>query len=318
MTDGNRVPMRMLGLVLAAALLVGALPAAAMASDGADAPPTNEPPPLSELPVGLAPPGYGVGQPACPSGNDRCVDVVTAEMARHLEARGCDHNAVFALLYLRTTEGIRDHIRAGHFLDRPLLNREATAFARYYLDAFSAWERGHTSRVPAAWRMAFEAAADRELHTFGNMFLGINAHVNRDLPFVLYRLGMVGDDAGYDARYEDHGRVNAVLTATRPVAFPQIGLTLDRTIFDPSLLPAMAPDLTDPLLVPTWRQHAWEQAERLAAAPDAAARAAVAADIEAHAAAVAEGIIAATRYDAVVRDGVSADLRDAYCAAQRG
>jgi hypothetical protein len=103
------------------------------------------------------------------------------------------------------------------------------------------------------------------------MFLGINAHVNRDLPFVLYRLGMVRDDAGYDDRYEDHQRVDAVLAATRPVAFPQIGLTLDPTIFDPSLLPAMAPDLTDPVVSPTWRQHAWEQAERLAAAPDAAA-----------------------------------------------
>jgi len=312
---------RRLSLALPVSLLLGLLSAAVLAATPphAETPPPNESGRIPDMAIGLLPPGYGVRQLACPTGADRCVDVVTREMTRHYKSFGCDHNAVFALLYLRTTEGIRNSIRAGYFLDRSLLNREATSFARFYLDPVYAWEQGRDTVVADAWRIAFEHAEDQALHAFGNMFLGINAHVNRDLPFVLYRLGMVRQDDGYAARYEDHMRVDDVLAMTRPIAFQGIALTLDNSIYIPGLLDHLAQDasfLNDPFLVPKWRQHAWEQAERLRDAPDAAARAAVAADIEAYAASVANEIVEATRYP-IEFDGrtLTAESRNAYCAS---
>lgn len=308
---------RRFAAALAAVAVGGLLPAGVGSQAIAQEPPPNEPAPITSLPYGLAPPGYGVEQPSCPTGADACVNVVTAEMTRLVEGLGCDHNAAFALLYLRTTEAIRDHIRKGHFLDRQLLNRETTLFARYYLDAFRSWKQGHDSRVPEAWRVAFDAAAAREVHTLGDVFLGINAHVNRDLPFMLYRLGMVRDDEALADHYADHNAVNAVLVAARATSFPSISAKLDDTIFASlyaPLPPALSPLTT---LVADWRESAWKQARRLADAPDDAAREAVAADIEKDAAEKAEAIREQTRYAIAPYVAFSSsEARAAYCAAR--
>src|SRR5918912_3882697 len=45
----------------------------------------------------------------CAAGRTRCVDAVIREMRRRFDplARACDHDAIFALTYLRTTEEYR-------------------------------------------------------------------------------------------------------------------------------------------------------------------------------------------------------------------
>lgn len=235
----------------------------------------------------------------CPTRADACVDRLLVAMEREEARLGCDHNAAFALLYRRTTEGIRDAIRAGEFSDRPFWNQVTTAFGRYYLDAFRAWRRGTRERAPLAWRIAFRAASRQRVSTLGDLFLGINAHVNRDLAFVYHRLG---------ARdHEDHLHVNTVLGRTRPVAYPEIAARLDPTVAsqrprDPAL------DLD----VFAWRELAWENARRLDAAPSRAARRAVAARIERHAVRMARRIRAAF----AVAPGEN-EARDAYCRAHR-
>lgn len=216
----------------------------------------------------------------CPRQKDACVDRLLADMERHGARLGCDHNAAFALLYRRTTEGIRDAIRAGEFGDRPFWNQVTTAFGRYYLDAFKEWRRGDRRSAPKAWRIAFRAARRQQVSTLGDLFLGINAHVNRDLAYVYHRLS---------ARdYDDHLHVNTVLARTTAIAYPEIIAELDPT------LAGQRPD--DPNLeldVLAWRERAWTNAARLAAAPDAAGRRAVAAEIERHSVALARRIKAA-------------------------
>ena len=149
-----------------------------------------------------------VSAPDCPRQRDACVDRLLADMQRNLDRIGCRHNAAFALLYLRTTERIRDAIRAGEFSDRPFWNQVTTAFGRYYLDALKAWRRGDRRHAPKAWRIAFRAARHERVSTLGDVFLGINAHVNRDLAFVYFRLGAKNRD--------DHLFVDTVLTRTLP------------------------------------------------------------------------------------------------------
>jgi len=221
-------------------------------------------------------------------------------MQRNLDRLGCDHNAAFALLYWRTTEGIRDAIRAGEFDDRPFWNQVTTAFGRYYLDAFSAWRHDDRRHAPKAWRIAFRAAKRERVSTLGDLFLGINAHVNRDLAFVYFRLGATNR--------HDHLFVDTVLTRTRPIAYPEI---IAR--FDPTLA-TQAPD--DPALsldVFAWRELAWNNAARLAAAPDAAARRSIAAGIERHSIAMARRIRAAFPATAAANRA-----RDAFCAQVTG
>ena len=235
----------------------------------------------------------------CPQQRDACVDRLVVEMKRGYQRLGCRHDAAFALLYLRTTEDIRTAIRAGEFSDRRLWNQLTTAFGRYYLDAFRAWRSGQVRRAPMAWRIAFRAAKSKRVSTLGDVFLGISAHVNRDLAFAYYRHGLEDHD--------DHLHVNAILAAVRPAALGEITARLD-----PDIAGELPSDPTLQLDVVAWRELAWTNAQRLAAAPDRAARREIAAGIDRHAVWMARRIKAAFR----ATDTANA-RRDTFCRAQR-
>lgn len=241
--------------------------------------------------TGLLPPLPTAYTPAdvqeCTDGDPRCVDATIAHMQVRYDplAASCDHNAVFALTYLRTTEEYRRvAAQPGFFQDVSYVNTEDAVFAAYYFHAYDSWRAGGGTEVPAAWRIAFDAAAGRRLAGAGNILLGMNAHVNRDLPFVLASLGLVSADGR--SRKPDHDKVNVMLNQ---VVDPLLREAADR--FDPSI-----DNIATPLglsytvlmqLLVTWRETAWRNAERLVNAPTAEARARVEREIETAAAVTA-------------------------------
>jgi Family of unknown function (DUF5995) len=247
---------------------------------------------------GPLPDGYRP-KPLCPQQRDRCLTRLLSRMERNYERLGCTHNSMFSLLYWRTTEGIRDANWSGEFSDRRFWNQLTYAFGVYYLDALRTWRRDKTTRTPKAWRIAFKAAREEEVSSAGDVWLGINAHVNRDLAFVYYQLGL--------DNYADHLHVNTVLARARLVVFPEIIATLDPTIAgQTSNDPALSLDVF------AWRDEAWDNAQRLEAAPNAKARGVIAAKIERKAVATANRIKAAFP--------VTADAnrtRNVFCASHR-
>ncbi|MCP9489200.1 MAG: DUF5995 family protein [Solirubrobacteraceae bacterium MAG38_C4-C5] len=280
-----------------------ALPAAAHAED----------PPLvnwSNLLPGLSS-GYEPSDANdCRAGRIQCVDAVIREMTRRFDrlAEDCDHDAIFALSYLRTTEEYRlAATTPGFFEDPGFVNHEDAVFARYYLDAYDAWERGDSAEVPPAWRTALRAADDRTVSATGNMLLGINAHIQNDLPFVLAEIGLVARDGS--SRKDDHDRVNEFLNKVSDDLIPEIARRFDPTV-DDSDLPTWIDDLAKFQAVPAWRETAWRNAERLVAADSAQERARVAREIEGYAASQALLIRSATAYGLFEDSGE----RDAFCA----
>jgi hypothetical protein len=250
----------------------------------------------------------------CTSGRTRCVDAVIREMQRRFDplAAACDHDSIFALTYLRTTEEYRRAIAdPAFFADTAFVNHEDAVFARYYFDAFDAWRAGSREAVPKAWAIAFRAAAEHAVTANGNLSLGINAHVQRDLPFVLAALGLVRPDGS--SRKPDHDRVNVILNRVSDDVYAEIATRFDPTIDDANL-PGTLDDAGVFQIIPTWREIAWRNAERLASADSSEARARVAAEIEAYAASQAEAIRAATAYGPLQ----SSAARDAYCSAHHG
>jgi Tfp pilus assembly PilM family ATPase len=65
-------------------------------------------------------------------------------------------------------------------------------------------------RRPRAWRLCFDAAISGRSLVLQDMLLGVNAHVNNDLPLALDRVSI---DPDRDARRRDHEAVNAVLAS---------------------------------------------------------------------------------------------------------
>jgi hypothetical protein len=246
----------------------------------------------------------------CAAGRTRCVDAVIREMRRRFDplASSCDHDSIFALAYLRTTEEYRRTIEDPTFFeDTAFVNHEDVVFARLYFDAFDAWHAGRREAIPPAWAIAFKAAADRAMPASGNLSLGINAHVQRDLPFALAAIGLVKPDGS--SRKPDHNRVNEFLNRVTDDLYAEIARRFDPTIDDGDL-PGTADDAALFQIIPTWREIAWRNAERLVSASSDAARAEVAASIEAYAASQADAIRRTTAYGPLRNSAA----RDAYCS----
>ena len=250
----------------------------------------------------------------CTAGRTHCVDAVIREMRRRFDplASSCDHDSIFALAYLRTTEEYRRTIEDPTFFeDTAFVNHEDAVFARYYFDAFDAWRAGRREAVPPAWAIAFKAAAEHAMPASGNLSLGINAHVQRDLPFALAGIGLVKPDGS--SRKPDHDRVNEFLNRVTDDLYAEIARRFDPTIDDADL-PGTGDDAALFQIIPTWREIAWRNAERLVSADSPEARAEVAASIEAYAASQAEAIRQALSYGPL-RDSAA---RDAYCSTHHG
>jgi len=251
----------------------------------------------------------------CTAGRVSCVEKTIRSMQKRFDplAAECVHAAVFGLAYLRTTQTyLETSTTPGFYADPAFVNHEDAAFAAMYFTAFDAWADGRRAYVPPAWRIALDAGADRQVSGTGDLFLGMNAHVNRDLPFVLAKIGLVAPDGS--SRKRDHDQVDVMLNkVVRPL------ITEEAARFDPTIETARTPygvghtGLMQALV--TWREAAWRQAEQLVMAPDGASRERVAQAIEDNAAAHARAIVAATGYTPPVS---STSSRDRYCADHAG
>ncbi len=249
----------------------------------------------------------------CVAGRIACVDATIRTMAGQYGrlAAACSHHAVFALAYLRTTEGYRRFSTTpGALADPSFVNHQDVAFARMYFDAREAWDRGDLARVAPAWRVAFDAADRKAVTGLGNLLLGMNAHVNRDLPFVLAAIGLTRPDGV--SRKGDHDSVNRMLNGVVAPLVDEAAATLDPQI--PAVSTPFGVGYTavmQPLLA--WRESAWRFAELLVAAPTPAARELVAQQIETYAASTARAIALATAY---LPPLATSGPRDRFCAAR--
>jgi uncharacterized protein DUF5995 len=238
---------------------------------------------------------------ACRDGEPQCVHFVIQEMERRYRklAKDCDHNAIFSLIYLRTTEKFRDTVNSTGYSDPSSIFRQDAIFADYYFRAYDAYHKGE-GPVPAAWRIAFDAAAQRNVISGGDGLLGINAHINRDLPFVLFEL----DQQGHPVSREDHTLVNNVLAQ----------VMVDAEVaarFDPTYDDNPNPNILQQIFF--WRDRAYDNYLRLRNAPTPEARAAVAAEIELIGSLTAAAIVQTT----ALPPGSDSSARDAYCAENR-
>lgn len=236
----------------------------------------------------------------CTSGKVKCVDAVIKEMTERFSplAKACDHNSMFSLTYLRTTEEYRRSATApGFFTDPAFINHQDAVFARYYFDAWDAYRSGDLSKVSQSWQIAFGNADGRKVSGAGNLLLGMSAHVNRDLPMVLADIGLVKPDGS--SRKPDHDKVNQFLNLVMEPLFDEAAARFDPTVDDAQIDGTTLDEIAVLQILVGWREQAWRNAEALVNAPTEAARLIVLSGIERQARIEAYLIAAATSYSAV-------------------
>jgi hypothetical protein len=172
---------------------------------------------------------------------DDGVAALAARLAGLLAGMDSDGDTArfFLGTYLRTTEAVGTELARGRFEDARWVSAWVVDFADRYLHALREVRAGGAG-VPRPWQLAFGATTD--LPPEAHVLLGMNAHINYDLPLSL--LAMVppaefADRFRLDRRRRDHERIDAVLAsrvAAEDVALERMGGR--RTLLDRVLAPA--------------------------------------------------------------------------------
>lgn len=167
---------------------------------------------------------------------------VGSEMRERSEAfSAVDLRRYFHDTYLRTTIAVGEALADDAFLDPDWVERWDVAFARLYLDALDTWIADGTA--PGPWEVALTASDGGRISPLRMVLLGMNAHINYDLPQAL--VAVITDDEFDDEeligiREADHRRIDDILASR--VAAEDRGLEKveqpgDRTMIDRLLTP---------------------------------------------------------------------------------
>lgn len=172
-----------------------------------------------------------------------------------------DRSGYFAALYRNVTRRVQAGIESGRFEDPDRMERFDVLFARRYLKAFDRHQSGVP--VPECWSVSFEADDEASHLILQHLVLGMNAHINFDLPAAALEVN--GPD-GLPALKRDFFEITSLLTemlnqvqdAIGDVSpwiwvLDRIGETTDEELFGFALATA--------------RDHAWHSAQTLAALP---------------------------------------------------
>ena len=164
---------------------------------------------------------------------------VVAEMQRRLDELPDElaHRRTFLSTYLRTTEAVGDAVEQARFEDPDWVEDWDVKFAELYLQAHDA-DLTHGAVVARPWRLAFDAPV--ELPPLRHVLLGINAHVNYDLPQAL--LAVITDDDFadpllMDRRRRDHERIDGVLASRVGAEDDELAASAAKSMLDRVLTP---------------------------------------------------------------------------------
>jgi hypothetical protein len=119
-----------------------------------------------------------------------------------------DRRGVFITAYAIITGEIKRRIDAQWFIDNPWVERYAVSFANLYRTALMSYEQ-HDS-PPKAWDLSLRTSERGDGLVLQDLLLGINSHINHDLPIALEQVSI---DPDRPARHQDHDRVNDVIKA---------------------------------------------------------------------------------------------------------
>ncbi|MCC6413159.1 MAG: hypothetical protein IT270_15965 [Saprospiraceae bacterium] len=217
------------------------------------------------------------------------------ELSNAWERKG-DRRFIFLRCYGLMSTNMANAIRDDRFADPPWVKTLMLGFAHYYFEALEKYNR-LPEQAPAAWRQVFDASQKPGVHVLQNLLLGVNAHINYDLPLALYDClhhdWPLFDETKRKIRKDDHEAVNQIICDT-------IDMVQD-TVVEP-LSPAMS--VVDRLmgrmdewllsqLITGWRHDVWHVTQTLLEAPDEAGRETIRQDQERRVLERAESLIAA-------------------------
>jgi Family of unknown function (DUF5995) len=191
------------------------------------------------------------------------IDDVLVKLSHIIDSQRARGNplAFFPAVYRATTARVKAGIRNGSFADGARMGQLATMFANRYFEALDAVAAGR--RPAKAWRVAFDAAGRPHTMILQHVLVGMNAHINFDLPLAVIAAASEGRVAEIEADFLAINRILADLLDPVQEVIGRFSPLLD--VLD------RVGGRTDEELVTfsinTARDEAWHEATRLAQEP---------------------------------------------------
>jgi hypothetical protein len=170
---------------------------------------------------------------------------------RQIARDATDATGYFPALYSRVTGRISKSIELGRFEDGSRKHVFATAFASYYTRVVPEGGR------PRCWQTTWDLGKDAKLLIVQHLLLGINAHVNHDLPQAV--VDVARRTGSLAAVRSDFDAVNDVLAAT----YTDVLGDLDRVSRWANEAAALGGGRIFNFSLRVARRQAWEAAERM-------------------------------------------------------
>ena len=168
--------------------------------------------------------------------------------------------AFFPAVYRATTVRVRAGILSNRFADGARMARLATTFANRYLAALNTAAVTGNGGPARAWQVSFAAATREHTMILQHVLLGMNAHINFDLPLAVIEMANGGDIADL---HQDFLAINRILASL----LGPVQAVIDR--FSPllNILDRVGGRSDEELVtfsINTARDEAWHEATRLA------------------------------------------------------
>jgi hypothetical protein len=136
------------------------------------------------------------------------IDDVLVQLSGVIDRRRGSPLVFFPAVYRATTARVKAGIENGIFADGPRMARFVTAFANRYLAALDAV--GGSCGPARSWQVAFDAGVRPHTMILQHVLVGMNAHINYDLPLVVIAAANGDKIANIEP---DFNAINDILTA---------------------------------------------------------------------------------------------------------
>lgn len=166
----------------------------------------------------------------------------------------------FPAVYRATTARVQAGMQQGSFVDGARMGRFVTAFANRYLAALDAVALGGSGGPARAWQVAVDAAARPHTMILQHVLVGMNAHINYDLPLAVLAAANGGKIADLE---QDFNAINDILAGLLdPVQKVLDGFSPLLKILDE--VGGRSDEQLVTFSIKTARAEAWHEATRLA------------------------------------------------------
>lgn len=190
---------------------------------------------------------------------------------------GGDYRAVFICSYRDITGRMQQAVTGGEFEDNHWMEGLDVEFAQIYFDAVGAYDSG-TAGVPNCWRIAFDRACQKKSTVLEDLLLGMNAHINHDLPVALYQRSLA--PAERPVRERDYEKVNDLLAGMIKQIQNDVCSRYSFLLGFLDRAAGCADELLTDVGIRIARKRAWDNGITLADAPDENARAGLLAKLD--------------------------------------